>query len=85
MNIKVGDKVKVISGREKGKDGVVSKVLTKASSVIVEGLNKKKRSRKLDGNNKDNFVFLERSMHISNVKLVSSGAKKTKKKVVVSK
>ena len=39
MKIKVGDKVRVISGSNKGKEGKVSKVLRSESRVIVEGVN----------------------------------------------
>ena len=39
MKIKVGDKVKVITGTNKGKEGKVSKVLRSESRVIVEGVN----------------------------------------------
>ena len=39
MKIKVGDKVRVITGSNKGKEGKVSKVLRNESRVIVEGVN----------------------------------------------
>lgn len=39
MKIKVGDKVRVITGSNKGKEGKVSKVLRSESRVIVEGVN----------------------------------------------
>ena len=38
MKIKVGDKVRVITGSNKGKEGKVSKVLRSESRVIVEGV-----------------------------------------------
>ena len=40
MKIKKGDKVVVISGHEKGKEGVVIASFPKENKVIVEGLNK---------------------------------------------
>lgn len=39
MHIKKGDTVIVLSGKEKGKTGSVTKVLTKSNRVVIEGLN----------------------------------------------
>ena len=40
LNVKTGDKVQVISGAEKGKQGKVVSVSAKENKVIVEGVNK---------------------------------------------
>lgn len=50
MKLKVGDKVKVISGSDKGKEGKIIKTLRAEDKVIVEGVHivktsKRKRSR----------------------------------------
>lgn len=37
--LKVGDLVQVISGKDKGKQGKITKILTDADKVVVEGLN----------------------------------------------
>jgi large subunit ribosomal protein L24 len=39
MRIKKGDKVKIIAGKDKGKEGKILKVLPEKRKVIVEGLN----------------------------------------------
>ena len=39
LHLKVGDKVKVISGQNKGKIGVIKNLLHDKSKVIIEGLN----------------------------------------------
>ena len=39
MKIKKGDMVSVVSGKDKGKSGKVTKVLTKKSKAFVEGIN----------------------------------------------
>lgn len=39
MHVKTGDKVMIISGKDKGKKGKVLEVSPKESKVIVEGLN----------------------------------------------
>lgn len=41
MHVKTGDTVQVIAGSDKGKVGVVSKVLLKTGQVVVEGVNVK--------------------------------------------
>jgi large subunit ribosomal protein L24 len=44
--LKVGDLVQVISGKEKGKQGRVSKLLAEDDKVVVEGLNKVTRHQR---------------------------------------
>ena len=39
MFIKTGDKVRVIAGKDKGKEGTVKKTIASANRVIVEGIN----------------------------------------------
>lgn len=39
MHVKSGDKVVIISGKDKGKSGKVLKVLPKEKKVVVEGAN----------------------------------------------
>ena len=46
MNIKKGDKVRVISGADKGKEGIVQRVYPKLNKVVVEGINVHKKHRK---------------------------------------
>ena len=46
MNFKVGDKVVVIAGSSKGKEGKITKVLRSENRVIVEGVNVVKPAEK---------------------------------------
>lgn len=39
LHVKVGDKVKVISGQNKGKIGVIKSLVRETSKVIIEGIN----------------------------------------------
>ena len=39
MNLKSGDKVVVIAGKDKGKEGSITKVLKNENRVVVEGVN----------------------------------------------
>ena len=46
MFIKTGDKVRVIAGKDKGKEGTIKKVLASQNRVIVEGVNIVKKHQK---------------------------------------
>ena len=86
MNISVGDEVLVICGKSKGKKGIVKKTFPRAFSLLVEGVNVCKRSVKITQNNNNNYTFREKSIHVSNVKLLKknsghNGLNKTKKNI----
>lgn len=49
MNIKSGDTVIVISGKDKGKKGKVLRVLPRENRVIVEGINMSTKHKKAQG------------------------------------
>ncbi len=46
MNIKKGDKVRVIAGADRGKEGTVQRVYPRLNKVVVEGVNVHKKHRK---------------------------------------
>jgi len=46
MKIKKGDKVRVIAGSDKGKEGIVQAVYPKINKVVVENINVHKRHKK---------------------------------------
>lgn len=73
MKIKKGDKVIIITGKDKGKSGVVLSAFPKLSQVLVEGINKKKVHQKPKKQNEKGKI-VERAMpvHVSNVKLAKS-------------
>lgn len=82
MKIKVGDNVKVIAGKDKGKTGTVIKTLKKVDKVVVEGINiVKKHQKPTNNNDKGGIVEMSAPIHVSNVKLNDEKAtKKTSKK-----
>lgn len=84
--LKLNDEVVVLAGKDKGKVGKVSKIYWKNSKVLVEGVNKVRKSAKpTQENPTGGFVDLEKSIHISNVSLVSPKTKKaTRVKVDLS-
>lgn len=70
MKLKKGDAVVVISGKEKGKKGTITKVLPQESRVVVGGLNLVKRHSKPSKNNpQGGIVTKEAPLHVSNVAL----------------
>ena len=72
MHIKKGDNVIVLTGRDKGKKGKVTKVMVKANRVLVEGVNlRKKHQKPKKGGEKGQLVEMVTPIHASNVKLIS--------------
>jgi large subunit ribosomal protein L24 len=70
MKIKKGDKVTVITGKDKGKSGVILRAFPKLDMVLVEGVNKKKLHKKpKKSNEKGKIIEQATPIHVSNVKL----------------
>ncbi len=68
MKIKLKDKVKVISGKDKGKIGEVIKVFPLLNKVIVQGVNMVKKHVKPGVVNKEGgIVTFEKPVDVSNV------------------
>ena len=70
LKIKKGDKVVIITGRDKGKSGEVKQVLPTENRVIVDGVNMVKRHTAPSAGNAGGIVEKEASIHISNVAYV---------------
>lgn len=81
MKVRKGDKVKVLSGKDKGKTGEVLTVFPRQNKVVVDGLNIAKRSVRKTGRGQSGRI-VERPMpiHASNVAVVESKAKAAKEK-----
>ena len=80
MRIKKGDKVVVIAGSNKGKEGIVTSVLTKDNKVIVGGVNMvKKHSKPNQAQPEGKIIEKEAPIHISNVALVDPKTNKPTK------
>jgi large subunit ribosomal protein L24 len=71
MKIRKGDQIKMIAGKDRGKQGKILRVDKNAERVSVEGLNllKKHRRPKKQGE-KGQRVEIPAAVHISNVKLI---------------
>jgi large subunit ribosomal protein L24 len=69
MKIKKGDKVIVITGKDKGKQGTVVKAFPKKESVLIDKVNMKKVHRRpRKQNEKGKIVEVAFPIHVSNVK-----------------
>ena len=74
MKVKVGDKVKVLAGKDKGKEGKVLAVNVKDNTVIVENVNMvTKHNKPAAANQAGGISTKEAALHISNVMLVVDG------------
>ena len=67
LKIRKGDKVVVITGKDKGKTGEVLRVLPQDSRVIVQGVNMVKRHTRPAMGQPGGIVEKEGTIHISNV------------------
>ena len=76
MNLKVGDKVVVIAGASKGKEGKITKTLKNENRVIVEGVNIVKKHKKGNGQETGGILEVEAPIHVSNVMLIDPKTKK---------
>ena len=84
MKVKVGDNVKILTGKDKGKEGKVIRTLKSENRVVVEGINMvKKHSKPRTTDGKGEIIDIEAPIHVSNVKVLTEKkevAKKANKK-----
>ena len=69
--IKKGDRVVLLTGKDKGRQGAVVRVLPKEERIVVEGLNLVKRhTRPTQSDPQGGIKSKEAPLHVSNVALV---------------
>ena len=79
LKIKKGDKVIVLSGKDKGKTGEVTKAFPKEAKVIVSGVNVATRHRKASqANPQGGLERVEAPMHVSKVAIATQDGKPTR-------
>ena len=77
MNLKVGDKVVVIAGKDKGKEGKIIKTLKNDNKVVVEGVNMITKHVKPNAQNENGGIIkMEAPIHVSNVMIIDPKTKK---------
>jgi large subunit ribosomal protein L24 len=77
--IKKGDRVVVLTGKDKGKTGSVTRVFPKDSKVLVQGINMVQRhTRPSQGDPQGGIKHKELPIHVSNVSIVDGNGKATR-------
>jgi large subunit ribosomal protein L24 len=67
LKVKKGDKVVVLAGRDKGKNGEIVKVFPDQNRAIVQGVNMVRRHQKQSASQEGGIVSKEATIHISNL------------------
>ena len=65
--IKKGDKVVVLAGRDKGRNGEVLRVIPDEGRAIVRGVNIVKRHQRQSANQEGGIISKEATIHLSNL------------------
>lgn len=78
MKLKKGDKVKIIAGKDKGKEGIIEKVYRKANKVLILGVNLFTRHlKKNPETNQGGIVKVPRPLDVSKIMLICPKCGKT--------
>lgn len=76
MNLKKGDNVKILSGKDRGKTGVVMKAFPEDDRIMVDGLNVfKKRSKPRKQGENGQIVAVSRPLAASKVMIICPNCK----------
>jgi large subunit ribosomal protein L24 len=74
LKIKKGDRVRVLTGKDRGKEGVVMRVLPAENKVIVDGINVAKRHQKArSATMQGGIIDKDMPIPVPNVAVVSPG------------
>lgn len=77
MLLKTGDKVRVIAGKDKGKEGTIKQIIAKSNRVIVSDVNKIKKHQKATNTNPNGgIVDTEGAIDASNVMFIDPSTNK---------
>ena len=78
QKIRKGDKVVVLTGKDKGRTGEVIQVLPKEGRAVVRGVNVIKRHQRQTQNQEAGIISKEASLHLSNLAIVDKDGKPTR-------
>ena len=74
MNLKKGDRVVVLSGKDRGREGVISRVFPSEGKIIVDGMNiAKKHQKSTRATMQAGIIDREMPIDASNVAILSQG------------
>ena len=78
--IKKGLKVKILTGKDKNKDGEIMEIDRKNNRAIVKGINIVKKHIKTTKEKKGGIISKENFIHLSNLKIIDNKSKTEAKK-----
>ena len=77
MKLKKGDRVRVLSGKDVGKEGEITRVIPERDRVIIDGVNVAKRhQRATRATMQGGIIDKDMPIHVSNVALFNPATKK---------
>ena len=76
--LRKGDKVVVIAGRDKGREGEITRVLTEANKAVVSGVNVAIRHTRQTASSQGGRIAKEMPIELSNLALVDGNGKATR-------
>ena len=85
MNLKKGNLVKILTGKDKNKSGEIIEIINKLDKAKVKGINIVKKHMKATKEKKGGIMSKENFIHLSNLKLVEDTKVLDKKKIVTNK
>ena len=85
MNLKKGNKVKVLTGKDKNKSGEIIEIINRLNKAKVKGINLVKKHMKTTKEKKGGIISKENFIHVSNLMLVQNIKDKTNTKKEIDK
>jgi len=76
MKIKIGDTVKITGGKDKGREGKISAIFPKRSSVVIPEINMYKKHIKGQKDQKGGMYDLPRPLNVAKIALICPHCKK---------
>ena len=76
MKILKGDTVKILIGKDKGREGLVTKAMPKKDKIVVQGMNLYKKCIKPSQGKPGSIITKERAMTVSKVAVICPNCKK---------
>ena len=85
MNLKKGNLVKVLTGKDKNKSGEIIEIINTLNKAKVKGINIVKKHLKVTKEKKGGIISKENFIHLSNLVIVENKKGKTKTKKEINK
>ena len=85
MNLKKGNLVKVLTGKDKNKSGEIIEIINTLNKAKVKGINIVKKHLKPTKEKKGGIISKENFIHLSNLMIVENKKDKTKTKKEINK